>query len=599
MSDNLAEWRRLRIELGAIYDSAEGRGDKDAMRRAEELTRQADQAMARASLEDLRGVAEELADITKDIEKATSIAKQWSPFQDIENEIRRSFRGDVADNDYLDESPEPDSAPSMPADASSVPVVSHKWSENYQTLWDTMTVSDAWKEMATGIVTKLVKNQSRYAAVVAGTTIPWWFIAVVHSMEAGMNFNRHLHNGDPLTSRTVREPKNLPVVPDPPYSWEVSAEDSLRYERLDKVTDWSLPSVLYHWHRYNGIGNEYKRRGIPTPYLWSGSQHYVKGKYVRDHEFDPNARSDQVGAAVLLKVMIDMNVVQPFKVGGQLKSNPKTAAGDARVLELSLKDGWASYVKTELTVPKGVVQGTKDDSGQLGVRRLQEWLTVANFVTPVDGDFGNSTQSQLAKFKIANGRAADASLNDELWSLLTAPMLRALAPVGFSSTTPLEEAVLRVAAQHIAQQPCELGGDNCGPWVRLYMAGKQGKDWKWCAGFVCFIVFQAAKELGLPMPFPRQVGVDALVQDAKNTGRFIKGTSLSSAAARRSKVRPGSLFVIRETENDWTHVGIVLNVNDTTIDTLEGNTGGSGGVDGADARRLNRSVDGKDFISLF
>ncbi|WP_105435811.1 CHAP domain-containing protein [Neorhizobium tomejilense] len=599
MTDNLAEWRRLRIELGEMYDAAERRGDRDAMRRAEELTRQADQAMATTNLEGLREVAEGLSDISRDIEKATAAAKRWSPFRDIKEEIRRSFRGEIAENDYLDESPQPDSTPSKPADPSSIPVVSPKWSENYQVLWDKMSVSEAWMDAARGIVTKLVKYQSRYAAAVAGTAIPWWFVAVIHSMEAGMNFNRHLHNGDPLTSRTVREPKNLPVVPEPPYSWEVSAADALRYERLEQVTDWSLPSVLYHWHRYNGIVNEYKRRGIPTPYLWSGSQHYVKGKYVRDHEFDPNEPSDQVGAAVLLRVMIDMNVVQPFKVGGQLKTNPKAAAADVRVLELSLKDGWPSHVKAELTLPKGAVQNAKDNGGQLSVHRLQEWLTVANMVTPVDGDFGNSTQSQFAKFKMANGRAADTPLDDELWSLLTAPLLRALAPVGFSSTTSLEDAVLKVAAQHIAQQPCELGGDNRGPWVRLYMAGEQGKEWRWCAGFVCFIVFQATKELGLPIPFPRQVGVDALVRDAKNTGRFIEGASLSSAAARRSKVKPGSFFVIRKTANDWTHVGIVHNVNDTTIDTLEGNTGGSGGVDGAGACRLNRSIEGKDFISLY
>jgi lysozyme family protein len=59
--------------------------------------------------------------------------------------------------------------------------------------------------------------------------------------------------------------------------------------------------VLYVLEGYNGFG--YRSKGIRSPYLWSFSNLYEKGKYVADHQFDPNAVSKQVGSAVLLKLL--------------------------------------------------------------------------------------------------------------------------------------------------------------------------------------------------------------------------------------------------------------------------------------------------------
>ena len=121
---------------------------------------------------------------------------------------------------------------------------------------------------------------------------------------------------------------------------------------------------------------------------------------------------------------------------------------------------------------------------------------------------------------------------------------------------------------------------------------------KWCSGFTCLIVAQAARDLGTTMPFTRQAGVDALVADAKASGRLIKEKDVADPIARKSKVQPGSLFVVRRTSTDWTHVGIVLTLRSTTFDTFEGNTGGDGGTDGTNARQGNRSYAAKDFLRL-
>jgi lysozyme family protein len=131
--------------------------------------------------------------------------------------------------------------------------------------------------------------------------IPWAFIGVIHGMECGFNFGGHLHNGDPLTARTVQHPSGRPKTGSPPFTWRQSATDALTMKRLDRVTDWSVPHMLFLLEGYNGFG--YRRRGVPTPYLWSFSSLYEKGKFVADGVFDPAAVSKQCGAAVMLKAV--------------------------------------------------------------------------------------------------------------------------------------------------------------------------------------------------------------------------------------------------------------------------------------------------------
>ena len=129
--------------------------------------------------------------------------------------------------------------------------------------------------------------------------MPWYLVGIIHGMEAGYRFDRHLHNGDPLTARTVNVPAGRPPEGHPPFSWEESARDALQFDGLAKETDFSIAHLLYYFEKFNGFG--YRSRGVPTPYLWGCSTHYKAGKFVADHVFSETAVSDQVGAAVLVK----------------------------------------------------------------------------------------------------------------------------------------------------------------------------------------------------------------------------------------------------------------------------------------------------------
>ncbi len=142
----------------------------------------------------------------------------------------------------------------------------------------------------------------RYERVGQRFGIPWYFIAAVHGLEASFNFRAHLHNGDfPLSRRTHQVPSGRPSAWLPPSDWESSAADALRLMGFTGQNDWSLPRCLYRLEAYNGFG--YRRAGRASPYLWSFSTLYTRGKFVADGKFDPNARSKQCGAAVMLKLL--------------------------------------------------------------------------------------------------------------------------------------------------------------------------------------------------------------------------------------------------------------------------------------------------------
>jgi len=135
--------------------------------------------------------------------------------------------------------------------------------------------------------------------------IPWWFIACAHMLECDFSFHRHLHNGDPLSRRTVNEPAGRPVAGTPPFEFRASAIDALTMpgKEYQFVQDWSIPHALWLLEGFNGHGYR-MYRGINSPYLWAGTGHYTKGKYVSDGKYSDSAVSKQPGCAGLIKLLI-------------------------------------------------------------------------------------------------------------------------------------------------------------------------------------------------------------------------------------------------------------------------------------------------------
>ena len=159
-----------------------------------------------------------------------------------------------------------------------------------------------------GIIARMESNRKQYEDIELATSVPWYFVAIVHNLECSGNFTKHLHNGDPLTAKTVQVPKGRPDGK-PPFTWEDSAIDALLWEGLDRCEDWSIAGILFQFESYNGFGYRLHHPETKSPYLWSGSNIYVKGKYVADGHWDPNAVSKQIGAAVLMKRMSERKII--------------------------------------------------------------------------------------------------------------------------------------------------------------------------------------------------------------------------------------------------------------------------------------------------
>ena len=180
--------------------------------------------------------------------------------------------------------------------------------DEYRTLFRRAVLRPEWDHQVEGVRRVLTDGKPRYQAVSQATGVPWFVIGILHYMESATNFRAHLHNGDPLTARTVHVPVGFPKNGGPPFTWEVSAIDALRLQRWDQLRIWTVQDTLSVFERYNGLSM--RKRGIPTQFLWSGSNHYEKGKYLADGAFDPNSVSQQLGAAVLLKYAIPIQDIE-------------------------------------------------------------------------------------------------------------------------------------------------------------------------------------------------------------------------------------------------------------------------------------------------
>lgn len=183
--------------------------------------------------------------------------------------------------------------------------------EDYERLFATAEVRPSWRSSVAWYISRLTdpENQARYQVVAEATCIPWFAIGIIHGMEASFNFRKHLHNGDSLKARTTRYPPNRPEAWDPPNDWESSAIDALKFDKLHDQEDWSLSRTLYRWESYNGFRSRVLQK-INTPYLWSFSNHYAKGKYVADGVWNGNAVSRQCGAAVMLRELVREGIVK-------------------------------------------------------------------------------------------------------------------------------------------------------------------------------------------------------------------------------------------------------------------------------------------------
>ena len=227
------------------------------------------------------------------------------------------------------------------------------------------------------------------------------------------------------------------------------------------------------------------------------------------------------------------------------------------------------------------------------VKLVQAWLCLHDFKVVVDGDFGAATASQVRNFQAKRKLPVTGVVDEATYNALIQPIVAALAPL--SGRRTLGPLVVAYARQHLKQHPFEVGGQNAGPWVRLYTDGQEGSAFPWCAGFATFCLKQASDSRGQPTPIGRTLACDEMARQA--------GERLLSQPkpSQRKRIKPGSFFLKLATHGEpfkYAHTGIVVRAGDETFASIEGNTNDEGSAEGFEVCARTRGYAGMDFILI-
>lgn len=194
--------------------------------------------------------------------------------------------------------PQPAPRPTTPG------TIPSAYARDYSTRWVSMVVRPDRMSAVDTVVRRMASREARYRTVTDPLGVPWWWLAAIHELE---------HSGRFTTSMTVVDPIDVPPGQPIPNAniadsqWDDTARALLRSRGLASWRDWSVPGAAYQWERFSGFG--YRSHDVATPYLWSYSNQYTTGKFIRAGVFSPTTVSQQAGALVLLRRLIDLSVV--------------------------------------------------------------------------------------------------------------------------------------------------------------------------------------------------------------------------------------------------------------------------------------------------
>ena len=228
------------------------------------------------------------------------------------------------------------------------------------------------------------KNRSRYKKVASKTNMPAELIAAIHWRESSGNFSTYLHQGDPLGRPAINWPNNIPVF----HKWEDSAVHALGMkehfqEDLGVTSDTTDAALMgLYAEGFNGFGYRKTRDKVNTPYAYSGTSAYTKGKFVYDGSYSNKTVDKQVGVIPLLGAI-----------------DGAKAPSDLTPRELTARDLWDRVLSNQWVLKQG--------DYSIEVIALQEKLQNLGLDVTADGDFGGQTQRAVMLFQQEHGLTAD------------------------------------------------------------------------------------------------------------------------------------------------------------------------------------------------
>lgn len=168
----------------------------------------------------------------------------------------------------------------------------------YKNMWKAATLKGGADAANADIFAdKIIAAEARYRTVQAATGVPWYFIGALHMRESSCNFAGILHNGEQIIG-TGRVTTLEPDGRGPFATWQDAAIDALKLKDMHRVQEWSVARMLYQAEVFNGLG--YVGKGVNSAYVWAGTNHEQRGKYVADHVWDGSFDDPQIGVAAVL-----------------------------------------------------------------------------------------------------------------------------------------------------------------------------------------------------------------------------------------------------------------------------------------------------------
>jgi hypothetical protein len=151
----------------------------------------------------------------------------------------------------------------------------------------------------------------------------------------------------------------------------------------------------------------------------------------------------------------------------------------------------------------------------------------------------------------------------------------------------LEFALTQV---HVMEDPL---GSNRGPEVDEYVraaGGNPADKLAWCVAFTHFCYLKGAEKIGRANPHVKTLGVLDHWNKARTKAK-VRRILHAEAIGDPALVTPGALFII-DTGGGHGHTGLVLEVANGRLETIEGNTNDAGsrngiGVFRREARKIN------------
>lgn len=510
--------------------------------------------------------------------------------------------------------------------------------QEYETLYKELTINSDRIDDVNSIIDKILEHKSQYKTVEKETGIPWFFIASIHSLESSLNFNAHLHNGDPLTAKTTDVPAGRLPGKNPPYTWQESAVDALEYDGVTDWHDWSIAGICSRLEKYNGFGYRLYHPEVKSPYLWSFSNHYTKGKYASDGKFDRNLVSQQCGAMVLLKQMEARGAIS--------LNNPISEHQPVTWLELYRKEedsavvpvvaAWATSdliesieldnrsieelvsfcqkyptaktfhvasstkplppLQRSLIIDSSVNLPTLERILRWGVKgedvkALQKKLNASGLnAGAVDGDFGEQTEGAVKAYQLRRGLLVDGEVGAITWQ----SMAGNIDPINIPN--PSDPVYLKLATYASVEAAKNLRWNGASSEAEKYLAplrqpmrdlnhiGNAIVYYQWCGAFVTY----CCRQVGINIP-DRPEGFWATMALVNSWEYWAKQQGYWHSKGTTKPKRGDILTFDFPRKGLFNHIGIVRGYvsGSSRVETAEGNIGNKPGQTGHRSRYLS------------